>query len=59
MFAALLVIAVTIIAFNIAIIADRAQLEPLYNYDSTIPALMGRLPSRLNCHNFFFGAIIK
>lgn len=40
MFAALLVIAVTIIAFNIAIIADRAQLKVVQNRDSAISMLM-------------------
>jgi len=40
MFAVLLVIVVTIIAFNISIIADRAQLKVVQNRDSAISTLM-------------------
>ena len=40
LFAVLLVIAVTIIAFNISQIADRAQLKVLQNRDSAVSTLM-------------------
>ncbi len=40
MFAVLLVIAVTIIAFNIASVADRAQLKIIQNRDNVISTLM-------------------
>ncbi|HLC92200.1 MAG TPA: hypothetical protein VJH23_00670 [archaeon] len=41
MFAVLLVIAVTVIAFNISVVADRAQLKVVQNRDSVISSLMG------------------
>ena len=40
MFAVLLVIVVTIIAFNISILADRAQLKIVQNRDNVISSLM-------------------
>ena len=40
MFAVLLVIAVTIIAFNVFFLADRAQLKVVQNRDSVISTLM-------------------
>ncbi|HIH10245.1 MAG TPA: hypothetical protein HA254_06295 [Candidatus Diapherotrites archaeon] len=41
MFAVLLVIAVTIIAFNISSVADKAQLQIVKNRDGAISSLMG------------------
>ncbi|MEM4257039.1 MAG: hypothetical protein QXZ13_02695 [Candidatus Diapherotrites archaeon] len=41
MFAVLLILVVTILAFNLSKIADQAQLEVIENRDKTIASLLG------------------